>query len=68
MNLRVAAAALNQTPLDWDNNYRNIQQAIRLARLLTDLMPDEPEALGLLALMVLHNARSTAALTPSATW
>ena len=35
-------------------------EAIRLARLLTDLMPDEPEALGLLALMVLHNARSTA--------
>jgi RNA polymerase sigma-70 factor, ECF subfamily len=34
-------------------------EAIRLARLLADLMPDEPEALGLLALMVLHNARST---------
>lgn len=32
MNLRVAAAALNQTPLDWDNNYRNIKSAIRRAR------------------------------------
>jgi RNA polymerase sigma-70 factor, ECF subfamily len=35
-------------------------EAIRLARLLTALMPDEPEALGLLALMVLHHARSRA--------
>jgi RNA polymerase sigma-70 factor (ECF subfamily) len=32
-------------------------EAIRLARLLVHLMPDEPEALGLLALMVLHDAR-----------
>jgi RNA polymerase sigma-70 factor (ECF subfamily) len=31
--------------------------AIGLARVLTTLMPDEPEALGLLALMLLHNAR-----------
>jgi RNA polymerase sigma-70 factor (ECF subfamily) len=35
-------------------------EAIRLARLLAELMPDEPEALGLLALMVLHHARHTA--------
>ena len=35
-------------------------EAIRLARLLAGLMPDEPEALGLLALMVLHHARSGA--------
>jgi RNA polymerase sigma-70 factor (ECF subfamily) len=35
-------------------------EAIRLTRLLTRLMPDEPEALGLLALMVLHNARRAA--------
>jgi RNA polymerase sigma-70 factor, ECF subfamily len=35
-------------------------EAIRLARLLAALMPDEPEALGLLALMVLHHARSRA--------
>jgi RNA polymerase sigma-70 factor (ECF subfamily) len=35
-------------------------EAIRLARLLAALMPDEPEALGLLALMVLHHARAGA--------
>jgi RNA polymerase sigma-70 factor (ECF subfamily) len=32
-------------------------EAIRLARVLTSLMPDEPEAVGLLALMLLHDAR-----------
>lgn len=32
-------------------------EAIRLARTLAHLMPDEPEALGLLALMLLHDAR-----------
>jgi RNA polymerase sigma-70 factor (ECF subfamily) len=32
-------------------------EAIRLARLLVQLMPDEPEAVGLLALMLLHDAR-----------
>jgi RNA polymerase sigma-70 factor (ECF subfamily) len=32
-------------------------EAIRLARLLTRLMPDETEAHGLLALMLLHHAR-----------
>ncbi|MEO8697854.1 MAG: RNA polymerase sigma factor [Acidimicrobiales bacterium] len=32
-------------------------EAIRLARVLAALMPDEPEAVGLLALMVLHDAR-----------
>lgn len=35
-------------------------EAIRLARLLAQLMPDEPEALGLLTLMVLHDARRPA--------
>jgi RNA polymerase sigma-70 factor (ECF subfamily) len=35
-------------------------EAIRLARLLTQLMPDEPEAAGLLALMLLHDARRPA--------
>jgi RNA polymerase sigma-70 factor (ECF subfamily) len=35
-------------------------EAIRLGRLLTDLMPDEPEALGLLALMLLTEARRPA--------
>src|SRR5262249_59557729 len=32
-------------------------EAIRLARLLVELMPDEPEALGLLSLLLLHDAR-----------
>lgn len=32
-------------------------EAIRLARLLRTLMPDEPEVIGLLALMILHDAR-----------
>ena len=35
-------------------------EAVRLARLLVDLMPDEPEAVGLLALMLLSEARATA--------
>jgi RNA polymerase sigma-70 factor (ECF subfamily) len=34
--------------------------AIRLGRALTELMPDEPEAHGLLALMLLHDARRAA--------
>jgi RNA polymerase sigma-70 factor (ECF subfamily) len=39
-------------------------EAIRLAKLLAVLMPDEPEALGLLALMLLHDARREARLAP----
>jgi RNA polymerase sigma-70 factor (ECF subfamily) len=35
-------------------------EAIRLARTLAGLMPDEPEALGLLALMLLHESRRAA--------
>jgi RNA polymerase sigma-70 factor (ECF subfamily) len=35
-------------------------EAIRLARLLVALMPDEPEARGLLALMLLHDSRRLA--------
>jgi RNA polymerase sigma-70 factor (ECF subfamily) len=37
-------------------------EAIRLAGTLADLMPDEPEALGLRALMLLHDARRTSRL------
>ncbi|MBN6039936.1 RNA polymerase sigma factor [Amycolatopsis sp. 195334CR] len=37
-------------------------EGIRLARLLAGLMPDEPEAVGLLALMLLHDARREARL------
>ncbi len=39
-------------------------EAIRLARLLVELMPDEPEAVGLLALLVLTASRRTARVTP----
>jgi RNA polymerase sigma-70 factor (ECF subfamily) len=34
------------------------QEAIRLAKLVATLMPDEPEALGLVALLLLHDSRS----------
>ena len=37
-------------------------EAIRLGRVLTRLMPGEPEAAGLLALMLLHDARRAARL------
>lgn len=39
------------------------REAIRLARVLAELSPDEPEALGLLALMLLHDARRAARTT-----
>ncbi len=37
-------------------------EAIRLARTLATLMPDEPETVGLLALLLLHDARRAARL------
>lgn len=39
-------------------------EAIRLGRLLAELMPDEPEVLGLLALMLLSTARRRARVSP----
>jgi RNA polymerase sigma-70 factor (ECF subfamily) len=39
-------------------------EAIRLGRVLAELMPDEPEVLGLLALMLLVDARRDARATP----
>lgn len=39
-------------------------EAIRLGRLLTELMPDEPEAVGLLALMLLTESRRAARSGP----
>ncbi len=39
-------------------------EAIRLARIVVSLLPDEPEALGLLALMLLHDARREARVGP----
>jgi RNA polymerase sigma-70 factor (ECF subfamily) len=40
------------------------REAIRLGRVLTELMPDEPEAIGLLALMLLSEARRPARIAP----
>ena len=40
-------------------------EAVRLGRLLADLMPDEPEVLGLLALMLLTEARRPARTGPA---
>jgi RNA polymerase sigma-70 factor (ECF subfamily) len=39
-------------------------EAIRLARVLVELMPNEPEALGLLALLLLQDSRREARQTP----
>jgi RNA polymerase sigma-70 factor, ECF subfamily len=39
-------------------------EAIRLGRLLAELMPDEPEVMGLLALLLLTEARRLARTTP----
>jgi RNA polymerase sigma-70 factor (ECF subfamily) len=40
------------------------REAMRLARLLAQLMPDEPEVLGLLALLLLTESRRAARITP----
>ncbi len=40
------------------------EEAVRLGRLLEQLMPDEPEVLGLLALMLLIQSRRAARTTP----
>ena len=40
-------------------------EAIRLGRLLAELMPDEPEVMGLLALMLLIESRRAARTTPA---
>ncbi|MGW0227201.1 RNA polymerase sigma factor [Actinopolymorpha singaporensis] len=39
------------------------EEAIRLGKLVATLMPDEPEALGLVAMLLLHDSRSTARYT-----
>lgn len=41
------------------------REAIRLGKLVATLMPDEPEALGLVALLLLHDSRSTARYSAS---
>jgi RNA polymerase sigma-70 factor (ECF subfamily) len=40
-------------------------EGVRLARLVVELMPDEPEARGLLALVLLQDARRPARLSPA---
>jgi RNA polymerase sigma-70 factor, ECF subfamily len=40
-------------------------EAIRLGKLLAALMPDEPEVLGLVALMLFHDSRREARLSPA---
>jgi RNA polymerase sigma-70 factor (ECF subfamily) len=40
-------------------------EAIRLARIVVSLLPGEPEAAGLLALMLLHDARREARVDPA---
>jgi RNA polymerase sigma-70 factor (ECF subfamily) len=44
------------------------REAIRLARQVAELMPDEPEALGLLALLLLNDSRAPARLTLDQQW
>lgn len=41
------------------------QEAIRLAKLVATCMPDEPEALGLVALLLLHDSRGAARYSAS---
>ena len=62
------AAVLHVLYLQFNAGYgqpyssRLCREAIGLARVLASLMPDEPEALGVLALMLLHDARRPARL------
>jgi RNA polymerase sigma-70 factor (ECF subfamily) len=44
----------------WGGRNELTREALRLGRALTELMPDEPEAHGLLALMLLHDSRRDA--------
>ena len=43
-------------------------EAVRLGRLLCELLPDEPEAWGLLSLMLLHDARRAARTGPDGSY
>ena len=45
-----------------------MREAIRLGRLLAELMPDEPEVMGLLALMLLVESRRAARTQPMGSW
>ena len=50
-----------------DSRFDLADEAIRLARLLVELMPDEAEIMGLLALLLATHARSTTRLTRDGT-
>lgn len=54
----------NKGPADGPAGEELCAEAIRLGRLLASLMPDEPEATGLLALMLLIASRRGARFTP----
>lgn len=54
----------NKSPADGPAGAELCTEAIRLGRLLASLMPDEPEATGLLALMLLIASRRGARFTP----
>jgi RNA polymerase sigma-70 factor (ECF subfamily) len=55
--LHVLYLLYNEGYGDQQHKTRLSREAIRLARALAELMPDEPEAHGMLALMLLHDAR-----------
>jgi RNA polymerase sigma-70 factor (ECF subfamily) len=48
-----------------DRPEQHAREAIRLGKLVATLMPDEPEALGLVALLLLHDSRRTARYSAS---
>jgi RNA polymerase sigma-70 factor, ECF subfamily len=64
------AAVLATVYLVFNQGYSEVRselssEAIRLGRMLSALMPDEPEVLGLLGLMLLHDSRRDARLDPA---
>ena len=60
--LHVLYLLFNEGYSDQQDKARLSTEAIRLARVLASLMPDEPEAQGLLALMLLQEARQATRL------
>lgn len=50
---------------DQSEHHTMRQEAIRLGKLIATLMPDEPEALGLVALLLLHDSRAAARYSPA---
>jgi RNA polymerase sigma-70 factor (ECF subfamily) len=60
--LHVLYLLYNEGYGDTEHKTRLSREAIRLARVLASLMPDEPEAHGMLALMLLHEARRASRL------